>query len=83
VQNTDNTARETPIGYVPSPGSIDVHNLSISPDQLKTIMEIDRDGWRKEADDMASFFFQFGDRLPQEISSQYEKLRNQLHSSKA
>jgi phosphoenolpyruvate carboxykinase (GTP) len=83
VQSTDQTARETPIGFVPSPGSIDVHNLSISPEQLKSITEIDRDGWRKEAEDMASFFSQFGDRLPHEISAQYENLRNQLHSLKA
>jgi len=82
LQNKDSTARETPIGYVPAPGSIDVHNLSISSDQLKTITDIDRDGWQKEADDMASFFSRFGDRLPREISIQYEKLKKQLHSSK-
>lgn len=83
LQNTDSAAIETPIGFVPEPGSIDIHNLAVSPDQLKTLTEIDRDGWQKEADEMTSFFSQFGDRLPREISLQSEKLKNQLHSSNA
>lgn len=80
VQDKDRTARETPIGFVPEPGAIDIHNLAIGQDQLKSLTEIDRDGWQKEADEMAAFFQQFGDRLPVEISRQYNQLKRQIHS---
>lgn len=80
VQDKDRTARETPIGFVPEPGAIDIHNLAIGQDQLKSLTEIDRDGWQKEADEMAAFFQQFGDRLPGEISRQYNQLKRQIHS---
>ncbi|HEX9615364.1 MAG TPA: phosphoenolpyruvate carboxykinase (GTP) [Bacteroidota bacterium] len=71
-------SRETPIGYVPSEGSLDLHNLNVTPDQVRELTAFDREGWLNEADSMTTFFEQFGDRLPEEILRQHRQLKDHL-----
>ena len=73
-------ARETPVGFVPEENSIDLHNLSVTPEQIANLTGVDREGWLREAEDMALFFRQFGDRLPPEITQQHSRLCSQLTS---
>ena len=45
-------------------------------DTLKSILEVDNDLWKEEADGIGEFYAQFGDKLP-------ETLKNELDSLKA
>ena len=71
-------AVETPIGYVPQVEDINLEGLDFSLDTLKSILEVDKDLWRTEADGIAEFYEKFGDKLPAELKSQLATLKNNL-----
>jgi phosphoenolpyruvate carboxykinase (GTP) len=72
-------ATETPIGYVPAPGSLTLDGLAISRDVVHELLRVDPRDWSEEADATAKFFEIFGNRLPAEIRSENKALQDRLH----
>ena len=72
-------AEETPIGYVPKPEDINLEGLDMDMDALKSILEVDKDVWKQEADGITEFYGKFGDKLPQELKDQLENLKSRLN----
>jgi len=60
-------ATETPIGYVPSPGAIELSGLDVAPSTLAAALHCDRDEWLEALDELRVFYEQFGPRLPAPI----------------
>jgi phosphoenolpyruvate carboxykinase (GTP) len=73
-------AQETPIGHVPHPAGIDVTGLDISPEALKELFAIDRNGWLEAVVGQQEFFKKFGDRMPKELWQESEALAKRLQS---
>lgn len=73
-------AMKTPIGYVPTPESLDLTGLDISRDTLVKLFAVHRDQWYQETEAIAAFFQQFGSRLPREMWDQLEALRLRLRA---
>jgi phosphoenolpyruvate carboxykinase (GTP) len=73
-------AVKTPIGYVPTPDSLDMNGLDISREAVGKLFNVSRDDWYQETDSIASFFQQFGDRLPHALWEQLESLRLRLRA---
>jgi phosphoenolpyruvate carboxykinase (GTP) len=71
-------AVKTPIGYLPTPGALDVTGLDISADDLDTLLSVDVDGWQAALPQIEAHFAQFGDRLPIELTQQLDDLRARL-----
>ena len=71
-------AGETPIGYVPRPGDLNLDGLDISPEVMQQLLEVDRQSWRAELDGQSEFFERFGDHLPDEIREELEATRKRL-----
>jgi phosphoenolpyruvate carboxykinase (GTP) len=71
-------AVETPIGYLPAPGTIDTEGLDIKDEDMTDLLRVDRDEWRAELPGIVDYFSQFGNRLPAAISAQAEALRWRL-----
>ena len=71
-------AVETPIGYVPRPEDIDLTDLDMDIETLKSILEVDKDIWTKEAQEIEEHYKKFGDRLPKELRAQLETLKANL-----
>ena len=69
---------ESPIGYLPAPGAIDIEGLDISKEDMIELLRVDRDEWRAELPTIAEYFAQFEDRLPSAISDQFEGLKRRL-----
>jgi phosphoenolpyruvate carboxykinase (GTP) len=69
---------ETPIGYLPAPGTIDTEGLDIPEQDMIELLRVDRDEWRAELPSIDEYLAQFGDRLPPAISEQIEALRRRL-----
>ena len=61
-------AQETAIGYVPYAKDIDLEGLDYSRETLESILYVDKARWSAEADEIAEFYKQFGDKLPKELS---------------
>ena len=73
-------ATKTPIGYVPAPESLDLTGLDISHDALDKVFAVNRDDWYRETEGIASFFQDFGPRLPKVLWEQLESLRQRLRA---
>lgn len=71
-------ATETAIGYVPKPEDIDLTDLDMDIDTLKSILDVDKDTWTKEAAEIEEHYKKFGDKLPQELRNQLATLKANL-----
>ncbi len=71
-------ALETPIGLVPASTSLDLEGLALSPDTREKLFHVDRASWRQEAEAIADFFRQFGDRLPEPLWEEHRQLLRRL-----
>ncbi|MBI4495554.1 MAG: phosphoenolpyruvate carboxykinase (GTP) [Deltaproteobacteria bacterium] len=71
-------AEETPIGYVPRLGDLDLSGLKISRENFQRMGRVEREEWKGELEDAKNFLSQFGDRLPQGIWEQFAKLKGKL-----
>jgi phosphoenolpyruvate carboxykinase (GTP) len=78
VLNGRSSARETPIGLVPTPEAIGTSELGLSAEATNTLLEINRDEWRREAEDQEEFLQKFGRHLPAAIRRQHEALQQRL-----
>ena len=76
-------AVRTPIGYVPTPESLDLGGLDISQQSLAKLLAVDRADWYQETEQVATFFETFGQRLPPVLRRQLDELRRQLRSPAA
>ena len=74
-------ARETPIGYVPIPESLDLGGLQMSPATLEGLLAVDREAWQEESRAIEEFFRQFSSRFPRELWEQHAALKARLESS--
>ena len=72
-------AVETAIGYVPKAEDIDLTDLKdFDVETLKSILEVNKDVWMKEAEEIEEHYKKFGDRLPKELKEQLEGLKARL-----
>ena len=73
-------AVKTPIGYVPTPDSLDLNGLNLPQESLGKLLAVNRPDWYQETDEIASFFHTFGKRLPHVLWEQLENLRQGLRT---
>jgi phosphoenolpyruvate carboxykinase (GTP) len=78
VFNRRSNARETPVGLVPTSDAIGTRELGLSAEDARTLLEIDRDDWLREAEDQGTFLEEFGSRLPPAIRKQHQALQQRL-----
>lgn len=71
-------AQETPIGFVPTPESLDLDGVEVSDSDLEDALKVDREEWTAEVQSIQEWFDRFGDSLPDSISSQLEGLKQRL-----
>jgi phosphoenolpyruvate carboxykinase (GTP) len=79
--NGDADAVETPIGYLPAPGSLDLDGLDLSEADLEPLLTVDSQAWKIEADQMPEFFRMFGEHLPPRLWELHQDLVDRLASS--
>ncbi len=68
-------AQETAIGYVPYAKDIDLTGLDMTQEDLERILYVDKKRWSAEADEIAEYYKQFGDRLPSELAESLSTLK--------
>ncbi|MGI6294826.1 MAG: phosphoenolpyruvate carboxykinase (GTP) [Armatimonadota bacterium] len=71
-------AVETPIGFVPEKGSLNLDGLDISEEAVDKLLEVRADDWVAELDGMQKFFDQFGYELPAEMLEEQQALKTRL-----
>jgi phosphoenolpyruvate carboxykinase (GTP) len=73
---------ETPIGYVPAPGAIDISGLNVSAQDMAELLRVDVDAWLQEVESINKHYSQFGDRLPQGLRDELNALEQRLLKQK-
>ena len=68
----------TPIGNLPTPDSLDTSGLNVAAEDIKLLTSVDPAGWKKEVDDVASYYSKFNSRLPDALRKQLEGLHQRL-----
>jgi len=71
-------AIETPIGFVPHENDIDLTGLRIPRENLRKLLAIDKNAWKKEAEDLKNFFQTFGSEFPSELWKELKALEKRL-----
>ena len=73
-------ADETAIGYLPKKGDINVKGIEdeVTPEVMDKLLAVDKELWKKDVADMREFYKQFGDKLPEELSKELDKLEERL-----
>lgn len=74
-------AVKTPIGWLPTPESLDTHGLDLSPETLRTLLSVDGPAWRNEAGQIAEHLQRFGGRLPAGLTEQLRALVARLSAA--
>lgn len=71
-------ARETPLGWVPDNGQIDVNGLDLSADAMKDLTEIDPAAWKAEFELQDDLFNKVADSMPKALKLQRELFLSRL-----
>ena len=71
-------ANETAIGYIPSIDDINVDGLGISTGQMEALLDVDREGWLGEVDQIGEYLNTYGDRLPEAMKAELQRVKQEL-----
>jgi len=72
------TGVETPIGIVPTPEALDTDGLAIDAAALATLLSVDIDTWRQEAELIGPYLSTYGEHTPQALWDELEALKTSL-----
>jgi phosphoenolpyruvate carboxykinase (GTP) len=71
-------AQQTPIGLLPHENDLDLRGLQLAPENIRELLRVDPGMWQAELPDIERHFAQFGDRLPERMRAQIDKLAARL-----
>ncbi|WP_353649845.1 phosphoenolpyruvate carboxykinase (GTP) [Nakamurella sp. A5-74] len=71
-------AVETPIGNIPTPESLDLDGLGMSPEQITAALAVSREEWRAEVPLIQEWFAKLGDTVPSALHEELAGLQQRL-----
>ncbi len=71
-------AVETPIGLLPTVDGLDTDGLTVSDDDLRAILEVDREGWRHAIPQIRDHYSKFDGKMPAQLSMALDALEEHL-----
>jgi len=71
-------ANESPVGFTPRPGDLDLTGLTVAPDAVSELLAVDQDGWRGEITQLGTYLADYGDRLPPALESERREILKRL-----
>jgi phosphoenolpyruvate carboxykinase (GTP) len=74
-------AVETPVGFLPAPGALDLRGLSLPASVLEVLLRVDPEAWRRELPGIHEHFKSFGDQFPQGLWDEVHELERRLGSA--
>jgi phosphoenolpyruvate carboxykinase (GTP) len=71
-------ANETAIGYMPTEDAIDTTGLNVTAADMKELLNVNKEEWKKEIEGIREHYKKFADRLPAELAKELEALEKRL-----
>ncbi|MBG0740081.1 phosphoenolpyruvate carboxykinase (GTP) [Paeniglutamicibacter antarcticus] len=80
IERIEGTAEavETPIGFVPAPGSIDLRGLDLTEADMAQAVSVVPQEWAAEVQSIEKWYARFGDSLPDELAQELAGLKSRL-----
>ena len=75
------SAVETPIGFVPTPESLDRRGLALADDTLRTLLKVDAADWVEAVEGQEHFLRTFGTHLPAGMWNEHEALGHRIRDA--
>lgn len=72
------SAKDSQIGFVPAPGSLDISGLNVSSQDMDELTKVDVEGWKSDVKSLRKYFATF-DRLPKDITTHLDELEKRLN----
>jgi len=63
---------------MPKQSDIDVKGIKISDDQMKSLLSVDVEGWKKDMQELKEYYKLFGKKMPSELKNNLEKIEKNL-----
>jgi phosphoenolpyruvate carboxykinase (GTP) len=77
----DAAAQASPIGYLPTPESLDTDGLTVTGADLALLLSVDTGTWQDEADHTREYFSTFGSHLPESLWDEHDGLLERLKTA--
>ena len=74
-------ARESAIGFLPSPGALDLDGLALPPATVQELLQVDPAQWSGALASQQQFLEKFGERMPRELWDEHHALAKRLSST--
>ncbi len=71
-------AKETPLGFMPENGDLDLAGLDIPAEDLQELLKVDVDGLKEEISSIEELFDQMRDKLPERMKAQFAEYKKRL-----
>ncbi len=82
-ENEQGIAKETPIGYVPTPESFDLSGLNIPKHDMEELLSVDPKFFQEEVKEIRNYFDEnVNESMPKEIYHQLDKFEARVKNSK-
>ncbi|OGS35769.1 MAG: phosphoenolpyruvate carboxykinase [Elusimicrobia bacterium RIFOXYB2_FULL_49_7] len=65
----------TPLGLLPKQEDFDLNGLDIKKETMQKLFAIDREEWKKEIEDIETFYSQYSGKIPQELLQHLDDLK--------
>ena len=66
-------AVDTPIGFVPDRADLNLDGLALDDAALDQLLDVDREGWRREYASIGEYLDEFGARMPAALRREHER----------
>ena len=67
-------AVDTPIGALPRPEDLDLAGVALSGEAIEKLFGFQRDGWRSEFDGIGAYLAEYGERMPQALHAEQQRI---------
>ncbi len=67
-------ALETPIGFLPKAGDIDVQGVDLLPGAMDALLAVEAKNWRTEMASVEAYLLEFGEHLPGELLAEHRRV---------
>ena len=75
-------AVETPIGYLPAVGAIDISGLDVTDEQMAELLDVDVEEWLNEIESIREHYARFEETLPAALSNELAALEARLREKR-
>ena len=72
-------ALETPIGFLPKAGDIDMEGVELLPGALHALLAVEAQAWREEMASVETYLLEFGTHLPGELLAEHRRVVSSLN----